>query len=69
MISTALLLLLTLSLSRGSITAVSSINRCVNDGSGEILQPNGTACTKKLVVALTVLANEVIGRVRMYHVY
>lgn len=47
-------------LSTASITAVSSIKECINDGSGEILRPNGTACRKKLVVAMTVQANEVI---------
>ena len=48
-------------LSTASITAVSSIKECINDGSGEILRPNGTACRKKLVVTMTVQANEVIG--------
>ncbi len=43
-----------------SIVSVSSIKQCINDGSGEILkQPNGTSCTKKLVVAMTVEGNEV----------
>ena len=44
---------------QASITAVSSIKACVNDGSGKILQKNGTACNKKLVVAMTVQGNEV----------
>ena len=47
-------------LSTASITAVSSIKECINDGSGEILRPNGTACRKKLVVTMTVQANEVM---------
>ena len=44
-----------------STISVSSIKACTIDGSGKILkQSNGTSCQKKLVVAMTVEANEVL---------
>lgn len=44
-----------------SILSVSSIKACINDGSGELLKQlkTGEPCNKKLVVAMTVQANEV----------
>jgi hypothetical protein len=45
-----------------TITASSSIRRCINDGSGELFQANGSACNKKLVVSMTLHANEGKGQ-------
>lgn len=42
------------------LTAVSTIKECINDGSGDLRAKNGSTCGKRLIVAMTVEANEVI---------
>ena len=41
------------------LTAVSTIKECIDDGSGNLLAKNGSACGKRLIVAMTVEADEV----------
>jgi hypothetical protein len=44
----------------GSLVAVSKIEECSNvDGDPELLNEEGNACGKKMVVALTLTGNEV----------
>ena len=42
-----------------TVLAQSSINECIKYGEDEVMNKQGTVCGKKLVVALTISANEV----------
>lgn len=51
------------------LTAVSNIKECINDGTGKLLAKNGSICNKKLIVAMTVQADEVSALTVVMHTY